>query len=396
MTAKVPVAEHRDDSSPRPAGKLRRILPPFFLALAVGGGYGGYRFWLARQPYEWSGTVEARTIQVGSRTGGRVKKVLVREGDMLRANQAILELEVGDLEAQRLQAKAQLAQAEANLLKLKRGSRREEIVAAKARADLAKAAWDETREGARREQIEAAQARLRAAETSVEKAKLDRERAAVLFAKEAMPRADKDNADIAFQSAMAQRDAQQHQLDELKNGSRREELKQAEARAAEAHANARLVRLGSRVEDIRAGMAQVEAAKGRLAQIQVMIDELIVRTPRAARVEALDLRPGDILAPNATAATLLEEDQLYVRIFVPETQLGHIRVGQKVPVSVDSFPERTFPGVVERINQVGEYSPRNLQTADERANQVFGTRIGLTEGREMLRAGMAAFIQVPK
>src|SRR5262249_42933239 len=119
--------------------------------------------------------------------------------------------------------------------------------------------------------------------------------------------------------------------------------------------------------------------------------------PRAARVEALDLRPGDILAPNATAATLLEEDQLYVRIYVPETHLGHIKVGQHVPVRVDSFPGQSFDGEVQFINTVGEYSPRNLQTADERADQVFGTRIGLASGgREKLRAGMAAFIQVPK
>jgi multidrug resistance efflux pump len=127
-----------------------------------------------------------------------------------------------------------------------------------------------------------------------------------------------------------------------------------------------------------------------------MIDELTIRAPRASRVESLDLRPGDILGPNATAATLVEDDQLYVRIYVPETQIGHIHPDQEVPVNVDSFPRRTFKGVVEHINSVGEYSPRNLQTADERADQVFATRIGLREGRDELRAGMAAFIHVAK
>jgi HlyD family secretion protein len=67
-----------------------------------------------------------------------------------------------------------------------------------------------------------------------------------------------------------------------------------------------------------------------------------------------------------------------------------------VPIRVDSFPSRTFKGVVEYVSQVGEYSPRNLQTADERANQVFATRIGIQEGEGELRAGMAAFIRVPK
>jgi HlyD family secretion protein len=81
---------------------------------------------------------------------------------------------------------------------------------------------------------------------------------------------------------------------------------------------------------------------------------------------------------------------------VPETLIGHVQVGQSVPVTVDSFAHQSFQGVVEHINSVGEYSPRNLQTADERADQVFATRIGLKDGKEQLRAGMAAFIKVPK
>ena len=85
-----------------------------------------------------------------------------------------------------------------------------------------------------------------------------------------------------------------------------------------------------------------------------------------------------------------------MRIYVPETHIGHIKIGQEVPITVDSFPGKTFHGVVEHINSVGEYSPRNLQTADERADQVFSTRIGIRDGREQLRAGMAAFITVHK
>jgi multidrug resistance efflux pump len=157
-----------------------------------------------------------------------------------------------------------------------------------------------------------------------------------------------------------------------------------------------LVVAGSRVEDLKAAQAQVAGAQGRVDEINVMMGELTITSPLPARVEALDLRPGDIIAPNATAAVLLEEKQLYVRIYVPETLLGHLKIGQAVQVSVDSFSNQFFQGVVEHINQVGEYSPRNLQTADERADQVFATRVGLRTGFDQLRAGMAAFIQVPK
>src|SRR5262249_46544825 len=155
------------------------------------------------------------------------------------------------------------------------------------------------------------------------------------------------NADANLKGTLAQRDAAKQALEELENGVRNEEIAQAAARAQEAQANAKLVLAGTRVEDLKAARATVEAAQGHLDQIIVLIAELAIKAPRSARVESLDLRPGDILAPNATAATLLEDDQLYVRIYVPETRIGKIRVGQDVPITVDSFPGRTFKGVVE-------------------------------------------------
>jgi HlyD family secretion protein len=379
-----------------PASGLRRRLPLFLALVVVGVAALAWQAWQRAQPYEWSGTVEARTISVGSRVGGRVKAVRASEGDRVAEGQPLVEIEAADLPAQRLMAKAQLEEAMANLDKLKKGARPEEIEQANARAQTAVAAFEEARVGARSEEIAGAKARLVAMQVALDKAQLDADRSRKLFASQSISQGQLDDAESALKGAVAQRDALTQALDELQNGSRREEIQQAAARAAEARANARLVLAGSRAEDIEAGQASVDAAQGKLDQIEVLISELVVRAPRAARVESLDLRPGDILAPNGPAATLLEDEQLYVRIYVPETQIGHIRPGQEVPVSVDSFPQRSFRGVVEHINSEGEYSPRNLQTADERADQVFAARVGLREGRAELRAGMAAFIHVAK
>lgn len=389
------MSDETEESAPKggmpPA--LKRILPIAIIGL---GAYIGYAAWQARQPYEWSGTVEARTIDVGSRVGGRIKEILVKEGDSVKAGQTLLILEPADLPAQLLAAEGQLDQMKATLEKLKNGARPEEIEEAKANAQTMSAAYEEALHGSRREQIEGAKARLQATEVALQKATLDKQRTDLLFSKGAAARADKDNADIAYSSAVANRDAAKDTFDELQNGTRLEDVAQAAAKAAQARASEKLTLAGTRVEDIKAAEAQVEAAQGKVDQIKVDIDELEVKAPVAARVESLDLRPGDIIQPNSTAATLLEEDQLYVRIYVPETQIGHIHPGQTVPITVDSFGNRAFQGVVEHINQQGEYSPRNLQTADERADQVFASRIGLKEGRDVLRAGMAAFIRVPK
>ena len=374
---------------------LRRLIP-LVLALLGIAGYVGYRAWSAHRPFEWSGTVEARTISVGSRTGGRVKQVLLKEGDRVETGRALVVLEPADLDAQKLMAQAQLDQAQATLDKLKAGARPEEIEQAKAREQTAESAYVEAKHGSRAEEIAGAKARLAAAQVTLDKAQLDDDRSRRLLAEGAVAQAEVDTADANLRGAGAQRDALAQALDELVNGVRREEVAQAATRAAEARASAQLVLAGTRVEDIEAAKAQVDAAKGRLDQVLVLIDELTIRAPRVARIETLDLRPGDILAPNATAAVLLEDDQLYVRIYVPETQIGYARVGAQVPVYVDSFPDKPFPGVIEHVDMQGEYSPRNLQTADERANQVFATRVGLKDGAGTLRAGMAAFIQVPR
>lgn len=351
---------------PRPAVSARkvRVPPRRFILLAVVAvalvAWTGYRTWLARQPLTWAGTVEARDIAVGSRVGGRVKEVLVREGDRVEAGQPLVELEAGDLNAQRLQAEGQLMQAQAALDKMQGHVRPEDSGRAGAQPLT----------GSLAEQVARARAELSSAQAALEQAQLDEQRTRALFQQQAKSRAELDTAESSLRQARATRDARRAQLQELQQGTG---------------------------PDIRAQHGLVEAARGRLEAIDVALGELTIRAPLAARVESLDLRPGDLLPPNATAATLVEDDQLYVRIYVPETHMGKLRPGSEVPVRVDSFPGRTFTGVVENIASEGEYTPRNLQTPDERAWQVFATRIGLREdGQHQLRAGMAAYISVPK
>ena len=371
---------------------MKRIVPVVLLVV-IGAAYIAYKRYVSRLPFEWAGTVEARAISVGSRTGGRVAKVLVQEGDQVTPGQVLIELEHGDLDAQRAGAAAQLAQAQAALDKLKSGARPEEIAQAEARSAQAAAVLAETRHGSRIEEVAAAEARVAQAQALVDKAQLDADRAHRLLASGAIPAAESDAADTSLRTAKAQRDALQNGLDQLRAGARSEQKAQAAARMAEASAAAKLVSAGARVEDLRAAQAQVDGAKARVDQLDILIGELAIKAPAASRVEALQLRPGDILGPNATAATLLEDGQLYVRLYVPETQIGRIKVGEQVPITVDSF-DKTFTGKVEFINSQGEYSPRNLQTADERADQVFAARISLVDGKDELRAGMAATVKV--
>ena len=190
----------------KPKAKRRPPIP--LLILAVGLViYGGYRVYLERKPYEWSGTVEARTISVGSRAGGRIAQVLVREGDAVQAGQALLQLEPGDFPAQLLQATAQEASAQAVLDKLRKGARPEELAQARARTLTAQAALQQAMAGARPEQVQAAESRLAAQEIAVQKTKADAAREHQLDDSGAAAHADLENADLAVQQALAQRAA---------------------------------------------------------------------------------------------------------------------------------------------------------------------------------------------
>jgi HlyD family secretion protein len=326
---------------------LKRRLVALLVVVVAVGAYVGYRVRRDREPLEWSGTVEAHTMDVGSRVGGRVLEVHVREGDSVVAGKPLVTLEKGDLPAQRLIAQGQLEQAQGVL----------EKVASR------------TLPTARRAELAEAEARLQVQQALEAKAKLDDQRAQKLLSSGAGTRVDADNATLALRTASAQVAAQKAQKETILHGT---------------------------PEDVRSGEGMVETAQGRLQQIDVMLDELVIRAPRASRVESLDLRPGDIIAPNAPAVRLLEPAELFVRIYVPETEIGRIHPGLEVPIFVDSFPGRAFHGRVESVASEGEFTPRNLQTTDERADQVFASRIRIEDGSDVLRAGMAAFVRVPR
>ncbi|CAN5865210.1 efflux RND transporter periplasmic adaptor subunit [soil metagenome] len=348
--------------APAPTSKLKAALAKrakMLTVLAVGLiTYGGYRFYEFRQPYEWSGTVEAKIVSVGSRTGGRVKEVLVTEGQDVKAGAILAILEPGEFEANKAIAEGELEAAEAAYEKLANGARPEELAQANARVAEARAAA--MKEGGRAIQEQR-----------------DFSRAQTLFTGGAISAAEH----------------------EMKGGAARMSLgaaAQAGARAKEAEAALKLLTGGTRPEDLRVAKANVAVAKAKLASAVTNIGELAIRAPRDSRVESITVRPGDILGPNATAARVLERHELYVRIYVPETQIGKLRIGQEVPITVDSFSKRQFKGRVEHINEVGEFTPSRLVTTEDRANEVFGARVSLVEGTDDLKAGMAAFIHVPK
>ena len=343
-----------------------------------------------------SGTIEADEIHIGSKVGGRIAEVLVAEGQEVKQGQPIIRFDRYDLDARRADAVAAVSQADANLQKTERWFRPEEVAAAKAQAEAAWMSYEQARNGPRKQEIDASRAELKAAEADYEVARTTLSRAATLSGNGVLSQQEYDNAKAAYDRAGARRDAARQTLDLLLAGTRREEIERANRLFKQAEANRQLVERGARKEDIDAARAQLDRARATLQQIEVQLGELEVKAPADAFVEILQVRPGELINPNSPIATLVEVDRLWVRVYVPEPEKGNVQLGKEVSVTVDSFPRERFHGRIEEISSRGEFTPRNVQTRDERAHQVFGLRVRLDNSARRLSAGMAADVTISR
>lgn len=282
-----------------------------------------------RKPKEviLSGTLEARTANVGSLVGGRVVRVHVDEGTRVGPGQVVVTLETDTVDRQIDEQKAAIDAARASLAKAVAGPRQDEIDKA-----AAIAANDER----------------------------ERQRMAALYRDGIVAKQLLDNA--ATKARASSEDLQ-------------------------------LLRRGTRREDIEASRAQAQQQEGKLATLMKQRAETEVVSPVRGVVQSFGLRPGDLVAPNQTVAEILEEDQLWVRVYIPETMLGLIRVNQPVSARVDTFPNEAFSGHIVTIASEGEYTPRNVQTRAQRAEQVFGVKV-VVDPNPKLKAGMAAAVDI--
>jgi len=173
------------------------------------------------------------------------------------------------------------------------------------------------------------------------------------------------------------------------------ERDQAVSRAAALEKSAAAAK--SRYDMLVAGTRseRIAETQARLAEIDAQLREMRITAPTNCVLEVLGVKAGDVLPSNREVATLVLPQRLWARVYVPEPWLGLIRPDQTVKVRVDSFPGKEFEGRVEQISRVAEFTPRNVQTVDERIKQVFGVKIWLPNQEGQLRAGMSADVVFP-
>jgi HlyD family secretion protein len=364
------------------------------VALVIAAIWGVSAWVEHRDQYEYSGTVETREIQIGSKVGGRVTEVRVEEGQVVKAGTVLVRFECDELKAQRAQAAAALEQAQADVDKMLRGNRPEEIAQAEATARAQKAALEEAKNGPRRQEIEQAEADFKAASADATNAQVFYGRMEKLVAADTISRQQFDDARDKRDAAAQRAESARQRLALLEAGTRAEAVNAAEAKYGQAEAAAALARKGFRKEDVEAGKARLAEAQGRVAELDARLREAELSAPADAVVEVVSVRPGDLVQAGRIVITMLEVSQLWVKVYVPETDLAHVRVGQKAMVLVDSFGGRAFEGHVGQIASQAEFLPRNVQTKSDREHQVFGVKVYVDNSQQALKSGMSARVRL--
>jgi multidrug resistance efflux pump len=341
------------------------------------------------------GVVEIQEVRLGSKIGGRVARVNTAEGDLVEKNQELVVFDVPELHAQREQWDARLQAARADYEKAKNGPRPEEKKAAEAAVLAAKERWKRLTAGWRDEEKRQAQAELELADADAKVTRADFERIEKLLRQGSMSRTDYETAWARSRMAQGRADAARAKNDMLKTGSRAEDIAEAAAEVARTQANLDLLLAGTRYEEIAAAEARMIEARGKLREIDANLAEAVVRAPERALVEVLAVRKGDLVPPNQPVLRVLRADDLWVKVYVPETELGKVRLHQPVEVTVDAYPGKRFAGTVMQIASESEFTPRNVQSVDERRHQVFGIKVRVPDPDGVFKSGMAAEVYLP-
>ncbi|MDD3925221.1 MAG: efflux RND transporter periplasmic adaptor subunit [bacterium] len=390
----------------KPAGR-RLVIPLLLVVIALVFGVRGLLIRNTQGPVktiEGNGVIEATEVNVSSEIASRILSVDVKEGQDVRQGQLIAVLDGGQLDGQVEQARGNLTSAEASLKDLQAGSRPEEIrrmqaqyEAARRILDQARARRDLVRAGSRPEQIGQLRAVLTQAQVRLDEAQKEYTRIDNLMSAGAVSRQAADQAAAARDAARAQVAAAREQLAMAQAGARPQELREAEAAVGQAQAQVSsagaaldLALAGPRRETVTAARGQVDQAQGALNSTLAKHQQTRVYAPSNGRVTLRSLEPGEVASPGAPIIRMADLRHVWLRVYVPETQIGLLKTGQRADVTVDSYPGRIFHGKVVEIAQEPEFTPKNVQTREERIKLVFGVKVAVENPAQDLKPGMPA------
>ncbi len=320
---------------------MKRFVPVLLILAAVAGSL--YYFVFRNKAGDESvisisGNIEATEVNVGFKISGRVISLSAEEGDWIEKGKVIARIDDDDLRHRLDLARASLRAAQARLNKLEAGSRPEEL----------------------RE----AEAALHQTEYDLANKQNHYERMNALYMRGVIPKETLDNSEAAFKIAKA-----------------------SQARAVENYA---LVKEGPRREDIEDAGAQVEQARASLKVAETQLSYVVLYSPLSGVVLVKSAEVGEVVNSGTTVLTLADITNVWVKAYIPETDLGRVKWGQEVIVKTDLHPRKEYRGKISFISSQAEFTPKQIQTEKERVTLVYRIKVDLANPDRELKPGMPA------
>ncbi|AFM39823.1 multidrug resistance efflux pump [Desulfosporosinus acidiphilus SJ4] len=322
------------------------------LGIIAGSVWGNSYFNHSKTQDVYSGTIEGTEIPVQPELGGKVIDLKVEEGQMIKAGDVIAKLDDSQAKISLQTAQSQQTQAQAKLDDLLGGTRAEEL--RRLESVLAQA----------NDNVAALAPSLQLAQNNLA-----------------------NDQQLYKSGALSKQalDTQQNQYDTIK----------AQYDAAQANVNAAQASLdqaqaGYTQPTIQAQKAAVDIAAQSVKAAELNLSKLTITSPANGQVLYKEVEQGQVVNPGTTLITVLNPNDLWIKIYVPEAKLNKVKIGGTVGIAVDSYPNKTFKGQIQYISTQAEFTPKDVQTKEERTTTVYAVKISITQGKDQLKAGMPA------
>jgi HlyD family secretion protein len=336
----------------------------FFLIIAGSLGFTWYQTWSDRPPdgvLVANGRIEGRDTTISSEVSERIKELHVEEGDQVSSGDLLAQLEQDLLSAKETTAQSRVTEAKSAL---QRAREELEHTRKQVQADLQVA----------RSSISTANATIEHAQARLAFARVQYQRSKQTYEKNATTGAERDEREMQFKTAKA----------EVRQAEER--LETAKAKRDAALAQKKQIEVKKQL--VQEANARLATARSQLQEVKVQLRDTRITSPLDGTVLTRAVEPGELVQPGTPLYSILNLDKLYMKVYVPEPDVGKLKLGQNARVYVDVYPEQPFDATVTKIAQEAEFTPKNVQTREERVKQVFGVELSIDNPDGKLKPGM--------
>jgi len=385
-----------------------KVNRPLILLVAALVGLGALGFWLfgwwrsdASQTIRVSGNIELTQVDIAFKMAGKLMERTVDEGAAVRRGMVIARLDQEQLRHQYEGAQATLASAESRRIQLQTEIQYQsesvdgQIAQRKAEEDVAQATLRDLLAGSRTQEIEQARAAASRAATEKDKAEKDWERAQTLYKNEDISTSDRDQFKTRYESAVAELKKAEEQLALVIEGPRKDVIEASRSQVARAQASLRLaeasrLELKRRQQEMATREAEIKQAVAELATLETQLQDTIAGSPIDGVVLVKAAEVGEVLAAGANVVTVGDWDHPWLRGYINEQDLGRVKLGTKAQLTTDSFPGKVYEGTVTFISSEAEFTPKQIQTPEERVKLVYRIKIEIANPAHELKSNMPA------